>query len=513
MEIKLLLAKAISAIYYSSYTEQSDPETITTLIDRTLEHVTISDDVLQSNREHTAVLKVRGVLVWMKGKGSTNPYDLSDLMSRLRIACGDNDRLYDLFTKTLLVVDDPDAAYDRVNSVSSELYDFIANEELVKLLRNASHRVGYNREKIADIDRFRQELILKLQDLPLAGKRRAVSATRCIDISDIENLTQVFDLAQSAIDPESILKFPIKAANRMTGEQGGARRGEWDNVSALSGQNKSGNMLDKLISFCIYNTPKLINPKLKPLHVYATLEDKPELLVQKLYILLMQEEHGLPCKTVGVPASEMSNYVMERLSRNGWHVKILDYTEGAEVLDFVDDMKGFQKEGYEIFSAGCDYPNLFDKTNIVASVAGEEIQLTHRFIRKFTSPNNIYGYACHQLSTQAKELARQQPNDYIKKLPGMGYYEGCKKLDTEFDYETFVAKTIHNGQAWQEVQWGKHRKIGGTPEEDKYYALKFLPYPMMGVKYDLMLEEDLSFKKVGGRVVAGGAGHDWTDFE
>ena len=513
MEIKLLLAKAISAIYYASHSGSDDGESTTTLVERVIEYLPMPEDPLTQNREHSALLRCRQILVWMKGKGTAHPYDQNDLMARLSASCGDSDRLYDVFCKSILVVDDPDAAKDKYDAICHELYEYLAMEDMVKLLRAASHKTAFGRDNIPDISRFRDELVLKLQDLPLAGKRRAASAGRCIDINDIESLTQVYNLAQNAIDPESILKLPFKAANRMTGEQDGVRRGEWSNVSALSGMNKSGNLLDEFISFCIFNKPKLIEESKKACHVLAILEDKPELVLQKLYVLLLQHETGLPVIIKGVDPKEIAEYVYGRLTANGWHIKIFDYTEGAEVDDCIDDLKQLQKDGYEIVTFGCDYPNLFDKSSIVAQVAGEEIQLCHRKLRKFTAPNNIYGYAVHQLSTQAKELSRQFPDTYIKQLPGKGYYEGCKKLDTEFDFERFIAKTMHNGQAWQEVQWGKHRKIGSTPEQDKYFAMKYLPYPMMGFRYDYDLDEDLSFKKVGGRVAAGAAGSDWTDFD
>lgn len=513
MEIKLLLAKAISAVYYASYVPNYDEDGLTIMLERALEHIAVVDDPMQSNREHSQILKVRGLLIWMKQKGISHPFDLNDLMMRVRLSCGDNDRLYDLFCKTLLLVEDPDAAEEKVKEASNELYDFIGVEELFDLLKRSSHRVGFNRDKIENLSRYRDELILKLQELPLAGKKRAISATRSIDIDDVDSLEQVYELAQSAIDPEHILTLPLKAKNRMFGEQMGARRGEWANTSALPGNNKSGDMLDDFISFCIFNTPKLIDATKKPMHVFATLEDKPELILQKLYTSLKQHETGyeVPIKTKGVPPREMAQYVKARLMANGWNIRIFDYTSGASPFDFVEDLKQLQKEGYEIFTAGVDYPHLFDKSDIVASVAGEEVQLCVRIIRRFTSPNNIYGYAVHQLSTQAKELARNYP-DYIKRLPGLGYYESCKKYETEFDFAKLIAKTMHNGEAWQEYQWEKHRKVGSTDEADKYFATKFLPYPMMGVKYDIDRDEDTSFKKIGGRVTAGEAGNDWTDF-
>jgi hypothetical protein len=514
MEIKLLLAKAISAVYYASYIPNHDADALTFMLDRALVHIVVNDDPNGSGREQNAIQRLRGHLVWMKQKGIAHPYDLNDMMVRVRLACGDNDRLYDLFCRTLLVVDDPDAAAEKVKEVSHELYDFIGVEELFDTLKKASHRVGFNRDKIENLSKWRDELILKLQELPLAGKRRAVTAVRSLDFNDIENITQAYEMAQAAIDPNSILKLGLKAKNRMYGEQYGVRRGEWGNTSALPGNNKSGDLLDDFMAMCIFNSPTLIDKTKKPMHVLATLEDKPELILQKLYVGLKQHEtkYEMPIKTKGVPADEMASYVSKRLTENGWNVRILDYTTGASPFDLIADLEEIKKEGFEIFSLGIDYPHLMDKSDIVASVAGEEAQLVVRIIRRYTSPNNIAVYGVHQLSTQAKELARNYP-DYIKRLPGGGYYESCKKLETEFDFAKLIAKTMHNGFAYLEYQWEKHRKMGSTAEEDKYFAVKFLPHPMMGVKWDIDLEEDTSFKKVGGRLTAGEPGQDWTDFD
>lgn len=513
MEIKLLLAKAISAMYYSSHSAKNDPEALLNVIDRTLDHLHLTEDPTTSNREHTSLSRVRNLVIWMKKKGSENPYDINDLMGRIRVAAGDNDRLYDLFTRTILLVDDPDAAKDKYDESTSELYDFIGVEEFTKLLRESARKLGFDREKIPDISRFREELLAKMQDLPLSGKRNASNISRRIDISDVSSLEEVFIMAQTSIDPRAILKFPFQAANRMAGEQGGGRRGEWANISALPGQNKSGTLLDNLFSFCVFNSPMLFDETKKPLHVFATVEDKPELVLQKLYVLLMQYEFGLPVVIRGVDAREIAEYVYGKLTANGWHVMLLDYTRGADVDDYIDDLKQLVKEGFEIITAGCDYINLLTKNNIVSAVAGDEIQGAHRRVRKFTSPNNVYAYTCHQLSPAARDLARTYPDDYIKKLPDKGYYEGSKKLNTEFDYEVFCAKTVYQGQAWGEFQWGKHRKMGSTPEADKYYCLKFLDYPMMGFQYDLLLDEDTSYKKVGARKTNGEGGADWREFE
>lgn len=512
MEVKLRLAKSISLAYYASHVQNGPQDSVANLIDKILTHLKLPETT-GTERERSSLVQTRSVIVWMKARGFDTPFDLNDLMTRLRAASGEDDRLYDLFSRSLLLVDDPDAAKDKVKEISSELHEFIAVEEFENLLRRASRQLGFDRDKIEDVRAFREELVLKIQSLPFENRAGAGSAFRCLDITDLDSVAAVYHKAQVAVDPRSILKLGFKAKNRMTGSQMGARRGEYSNVSALPGQNKSGNLLDDFVAMNIFNKPVLFDETKKPLNIYVTIEDKLELVMEKLYVLLKQHEFGLPVVVNSIPPSEMAEYVYRRLSMNGHHIRIMELPGGTSSDAFLDELRAFQDEGFEIISLGLDYTNLIGKQGIPAQVAGDETQLLVRKIRSFTSPNDIYTYSAHQLSTDAKTLARQFPEDYLKRLQGKGYYEGCKKLDTEFDYEYMVAKTKHSGEWWQEVNWCKHRKVGTTLEQDKYYCLKFLEYPMLGFRYDVELEEDLSYSKVGGRNNVSQGGYDFAVFD
>lgn len=408
---------------------------------------------------------------------------------------------------------DPVVAATKYEECAGELYEFVAIEQFVSMMRGVSRTLGFEREKIPNIKQFRDDLMTKLHELPLGGKRRAAHVARCIDLSDVDSVETVYHMAQTAIDPRAILRYPFKAMNRMTGDQNGARRGEWLNVSALPGQNKSGNLLDIFVSMCIFNDPVLFDETKKPLHVYTTIEDKLELVFQKLYIVLMQQEHGLPVKIRGLEPKEMAAYVLARLTARGWNVRFVEFPNGGSSDEYLGILKEFQEDGFEIVSAGLDYANLIGKQGIPQMTAGDEVQGLHRKMRGWTSPQNIFHYTAHQLSTDAKTLARQFPEDYIKKLPGKGYYEGCKKLDTEFDFEYMVAKTTASGSTWQEFQWAKHRKLGATNEQDKYFVLKFLELPMIGFKYDVDLDIDTSYRKVGARAQGAEGGQEWSDFD
>lgn len=513
MELKLLLLKSISALYYSALTKSNRYDSVSELIDGVINHLPLNDRIsAEVSKESGSLQKLRGLLIWMKGKARDYEFDLADLMTRLRVACGDNDRLYSLFEGLLTEPLDPEDAGRRLENCLGDLYEFVAVEEFSDLLRKASRAVSFDRDKIGDLSTFKEELSKKLQGLSVGGKRRAAMIGRHIDISDVTGVEEVYAIAQTAIDPRAILKLAYKAMNRMTGDQEGARRGEWSNVSALPGQNKSGNLLDTFISMCIFNSPVLFDESKKPLHIYTTIEDKAELVMQKLYVMLKQHETGLPVIVRDLLPKEMAEYVNMRLSANGWNVRIVELPGGTNVSDYVEMLRAYQEDGYEIVSAGCDYVNLLGKEGLPAVTAGDEVQLTHRTIRSFTAPANIYHYTAHQLSTDAKTLARQFPDDYVKRLPGKGYYEGCKKLDTEFDFEYIVAKTVHGGHTWQEFQWSKHRKMGATNESAKYFALKFQELPMIGFKYDYDLDIDLSYRKIGARTT-GQDGSAWNDFD
>lgn len=513
MELKLLLLKSISAIYYSTLAPKGRGEAIGELMNGVVTHLPLNGrGGSEAGKETGSLQKLRGILIWMKGKGQDFTFDHTDLMARIRVACGDNDRLYGLFENLIEKPHDPEDAARRLDNCLGDLYEFVAVEEFSELLRKASRAVSFDREKIGDLSAFKEELSKKLQDLSVGGKRRAAMIGRHIDISDITGVEEVYAIAQMAIDPRAILKLGYKAMNRMTGDQEGARRGEWSNVSALPGQNKSGNLLDTFIAMCIFNSPVLFDESKKPLHIYTTIEDKAELVMQKLYVLLKQHEHDKPVIIKGLDPREMAEYVFSRLTANGWNVRIVELPGGTPVADYVDMLRGYQDDGFEIVSAGCDYINLLGKENLPAVVAGDEVQLAHRYVRSFTSPANIYHYTAHQLSTDAKTLARQFPDDYVKRLAGKGYYEGCKKLDTEFDFEYIVAKTLNGGFTWQEFQWSKHRKMGATDEAVKYFALKFQELPMIGFKFDFDLDIDLSYRKIGARST-GQQGEAWDDFD
>lgn len=497
METKLLLLKAISLAYYRSHTNREHTTSTDLLLQQVMDHISLPEDSDGFSKERGHLMKLRGLLLWMVRNPNTSKYDIADLMARIRVAVGDNDRLYELFMHSILRVDET-AALDKVASISSELTQYIAIEEFTSTLRNASKRVAFNKDKIDDISKWRADLISKLEAFPIEGRRTISSATRIVNLSDIESVSDIFESAQQRIDPDLILKLPYRGLADFTGPQQGFMLGDWTVHCALPGQNKTGVLIDIFCGWALLNKATSRTPGKKPTLVYVTIEDPIETVMQKIYTILRQVETKKPVKVVGIPFSEMATYVKEVFSKNGWEAFVLQFPIGGHSEEYLQIFRDLDDDGYAITAVACDYVNLIGKKGIPAVTAGDEIKYLHRKLRGFFNPRLITHSTVHQLGPKAKEMFRLDPLDYIRKLPNQGSFEGCTSLDTEPDFIFYTAKTQHGRSAWwQQFQFDKHRRIGTLPDSLKYFASKFQPYPMMNCHWDVLEDKSNAFERVG----------------
>lgn len=510
MEVKLLLLKAIVSLYYFSLGDSKDSTYLSKTIHKVIDRLDIQTDPGETSKERILLSNLKSLAFWMIDNVNSGKFEHLDLMTRLEFVCGEDQKLYNLFVKNLIESDDDAVISIRSTKAIDAMNEFLSTELLIDTLRKASKAVSFDRDSIEDIVSFKRTLMNNLEDIKL-GDERKISDDHVLDLKDIGKLTEKFELANDLQNDTHILKFPFKAMNRMTGDHAGAKRGDYSCVVALAGHNKTGNLLDNFISFCIFNDPALVDPEKKPLHVYTTIEDSVTDIITKLYVLLMQQEFGLPVSLRGIDAGEQAEYVSRRLTARGWEVKIIDFENGGTVFSYLDQLKAFEDQGYEIASAGLDYAHLMDQSAMGRDNMAENAKAIHRTIDNFIAPKLIYHYTAHQLSSEARTLLRQFPDDFIGQLVDKGYYEGCRTLNSEFSYEYYTAKRIKDGVAWQEFQWAKHRKLGATEEGDKYFAMKYYPIGMIGYPYDVEDDKDLSYKKVGNRSTQSD-GNEWNDF-
>lgn len=511
MDIKLLLLKSISTLYYFSKTGSTSSDIVKNTVESVVDQMEISYDPTDISKERKMLSDLKLLVERLLTRDLTTNIDREDLMSRIEIACDEDIRTVELFNRNILDVGS-DEANVKYRLAMNELQDYISEEKLISTIRNASRAISFDRNSIKDLNTFKLKLIDQLNEVKI-DNRSSATDPNIIDISDVGKLEEVFQKAEDLVSSEGILKFPFKGLNRMTGENGGARRGEYTAVHALAGHNKTGTLLDIFISMCLFNKPHPLDPTKKPLHVYFTIEDPVTEVVRKIFVMIKQHETGLPVDLRGIGYKEQAAYVSDRLSENGFHVKIVDFENGGSPFKYLNYLENFIEDGYEIISCGCDYVNLMDREAVGKNNIADNTKGLHRIISDWTKPRDIFHYTAGQLSSDARDLMRMYPDEFITRLLDKGYYENCKTLSTEFDMEFFIYKRVHNGETWQEFQWGKHRKLGATLESDKYFAMKYYPVGMIGYPWDVDKDgEDYSYKKVGNRNTQGSGVSEWSEF-
>lgn len=515
MDIKLLLVKSISALYQASYLG-SAVENTKDLVKQALVYTRMPDVNSETSVERGSIVQLRTTLLWMLAQSESQPYDRADLLQRLRVNVGTDDKLYDALNQGLPALEnaDKDEIGKVVGRFRRELKKYVSQERTKEVLKNASYQASFKGDGINDWQAFLNKIGEDLKSIDLDQETKHDPAyVATIDFDDPESVDRAYETLEELLSDEGVIKLPFKRANDLFGENQGMRRGEFLNWNALPGNYKSGWLLDTFVGGAIFNDPFLFDKTKIPAMVMFSTEDEAPIIMQKIFVILKQRETGLPVIVKKIPKEEIRAYVISQMQARGWKIfihkvrpSLFTYTK------YIQAMEEYKAKGFEIALCVCDYLSMFNKEGCRNDNKGDEFQDLFRRVREYCAINRITHPTAHQLSTDAKNLARQFPDEWLKMIPGKGYYEGCKKLETEVDFEGYLNKKETNTGTFLEVLWGKHRKIGSTPQKAKYFALRFCEEPMHGLMYDLD-REDSGYDIAGGRSAAEGGGKHWFDLE
>lgn len=516
MDIKLLIVKAITLIYQESHLAGVQSSTTKPLIKDALEFVKVPENGVDEGLERNSIIHLRATLLGMMQSNDSQPYDKNDLLQRLRINLRGDDATYEAFVSTIIDYDDQEKLLKIVARGKRELKSFVSKEKAKEVFKRASHKMVFNSNDIGDLDAFLKNTMAQLAEIDAGHNdtKTDPAFVGTIDFGSKESVTAAFAEMKAALSSEGTIKMPWQKANEMLGENDGIRRGETHLWNALPHNYKSGLLMDIFISGCIFNNPFLFDTTKKPALVLFSTEDDLPLIIKKIYVILKQRElnYEVPVLIKKVSEEEATDYVMTELTKTGWNVFIHRVKPSLfTVHKYISTMEDYKANGFEVAMVVCDYLAMFSKEGRRAENKGDDIQDLFRSTREYNAANRIAFVTAHQLSTDVKALKRINPDTYLLDLPGKGYYEGCRKIDTEVDFEGYINKrTVVNG-TYLELLWGKHR--GVVPGEDKkYFVLKFLESPLYGIAYDFD-REDSSFKVVGGKPNTEGGGKEWFDIE
>jgi hypothetical protein len=435
-------------------------------------------------------------------------YEPNELLSRLRLDCGDDDIIYEALQAGIEPELSEGALKRTCINLRNQLRNYFRNKDVVDMITQAFHEVKFNKTKIGNISTFALKLHEKLAPYTTNALEKDPAVVDAVDFSKPDEVSAIFETVKESESGETILRLGIKARNRML--DGGYRRGEAVVNSALAHNFKTGQNLTDFRHIAVYNTPVLKNPGKKPCLLRISFEDSLKENFMFMYEQFYMNEHKkdpkrkLPDLTQ-MSKEELMEYFMPRMTATGFNVFMMRVNPSAwTYLDLQNKILELEAEGYEVIACFVDYLAMMPTTGCIPSTNGADIRDMYRRIRNFCSARHILFVTPHQLSSEARKLVRDGATNFVKMLPGKAYYDGCQRLEQEVDLEIFQHIEFVGGNAYLTTMRGKHRKTRQTPRGDHYYALKM--HDVGNIIDDVDDEVDTSYKVPGASPV--GTGHD-----
>ncbi len=500
VDLKLLLVKLITLLYVENQ-NGIVTETSTKLISDALDAAPFRDVGLLPTGTMDTLHSLRRTIQWMLKLPAAEKFDQQDLIQRLRVNTENDETVFGALYDGLTARRDDDQSKKLIAQCQRDIREYMEQLKVEKIVREASRKLSGPKDKI-DWRHFVKELRTELKPYnTIGGRARHSSIIDDFDLNDPATLTGSMERRVVELSNDGVMRTGIQGLNRMFGQIGGIRRGEYCCIGALQHNYKSGLVLKIMEGVALYNTPFLRNPDKKPLLLHISFENDASDNFCWLYKSLKEQETGEDTNPSTVPIEEIHRYVSERLQATGFHIKLMridpsDFT----YHDLFELITNLEEDGYEIPIAFIDYLNMMSKKGCEVGTTGKDIQDLARRTRNFFSKKGIAVVTPHQLSSDAKSLIRMGVDDFVKQVKGKGYWDGCKRLDQEFDFEMYIHIVIQDDKSYLTMQRGKHRGFHITPPADHYCVLPF--HPIGGIKNDID-GVDLSSKWIG---VSGGDG-------
>lgn len=519
MDIRLLLVRTTTLAYLANKLVQLDKKNQYLVDDtnkflmRVEPFIPLPENSLDGGLERNSYKLAKDVLMWLIRDATPEVATRKEILNRLKIALSADERYYIIFEESLEDIDDEDKINSAMISIRRDLQNHLSQQEVIKLVREASYKAQFKSGDIDDWGVWRDNLLDTLKDVSFDVKVEEDPAfVASVNFNDRDSLHDAYSEMDKVFSTEGVIKTPFQGLNRMLGENGGFRRGEYANMYGLAHNYKSGGLMDIVAGTILFNKPHLLDSDMKPAILMVSCEDDMHIMLRKLFIVFKQHETKLPVAISTFNIDQITDYVMDVVKKNGWNLFMYRVVPSQfNVAKYIGLMKDLKMKGYEIALAVNDYVAKMSLEGINQKGAnGDAMVELHSRIFEYTKPNEITHITGHQLSPDAKRLRRLFPEDFIHRLTGGGYTEGSTKLDQIPDIEIFMNKRETPHGVFLELAWGKHRGDNSTTEADTYCVYKFNERPMYGIAFDVD-GEDMSLKKVG--AVSSGGDSEWFNLD
>lgn len=475
MDNKILLQKMIALLYRESQIanlEENSSELIKTALCTVKQNKSIPD----IGYERTKLDGLKSLVLEMIENPVHYTYDQDVLLSTLKVICDEDEKLYeslhDLISKPLT----DGGLKTSVLNLQKSIQNAYKTQSISDILSKADYEFKFKRDTI-NVNEFLSGLQGQLEALQLSSTSKDPAIMGRVSFSDRTSVVQAFTEAEDMVNGDGILKLGYKCLNIMY--QGGLRRGQFMQVSALKFNYKTGFTLGIFKQVALYNKPHMLDQEKKPLLLYLLFEDELPNRTQFLYESLKFTETREPVDMTNVSKEEMSDYVMDRLKINGYHVEMIRVNPSLWTYrNILSTVIEFESQGYEIHLLAIDYLALLPTTGCVTSgPMGTDKRDMFSRVRNFCAAKKIAVITPHQLSSEAGGLLRGglPEHSFVKEVANRDFYEGSKQLSQGFDLGTVIHVFQHDGEYYLSMHREKHRGVAILPDKDKFFMMKFPP--------------------------------------
>lgn len=404
------------------------------------------------------------------------PYDSTSILESFSIISSDvgNESKYDVLEKMLKADLDQTALSRSIVTLKSMIDNFQKDMELKWLIKIANIEIN-NVTSGKDLKTYVLDIVTKIQNLVNATGEVDPAVQSEFDLTNQDGMTDALNQIKKARS-DNVLVTGFKGLNKML--QGGFRRHELWNVFALQHNYKSGFLQTLFCQFCMLNKPKLKDPTKKPMIMYISFEDDPHIYLEQMYKYIYYSEFRKNPDINNTDPSEISKYLINNLTRNGYTPYTLRADPTSWSIDkMFDKVNVIMSEGYEIHAVIIDYLTKLPTTGCDRSgPQGTDVRDMFQRVKSFFGKREIACITAHQLSTDAVMLKRQNYTGemFLKELVGKGYTELSKQIPHILDGELYMCiENKGSDENYLCFQRGKHRIPTRISEKDMFFKIKF----------------------------------------
>lgn len=509
MDSKLVLFQCIALLFRESQLAQRQSPSKET-IKEAINAIRLPEASITLDQSREVLVALRSTVVYMVDQPADTVFDHDHIIQRIRLATVGDEGLFRVFEEGLRPLETDDDIKRQVVNLRRDLESYIREIKLKELTKKHYTLTHFSEEPV-DWKNLPTDYAAEFEAFVHTGDAKKEGIVDEIDFDDPDSMVDAVTRSLEENAGNGMLSSGWQGLNRMLGGDTFYRRGDFVVVGALQHNFKSGWISSHLRDFAMLNKPYMYDENKKPLLLFITTENSVKDNIMWMYIHLKEMETGEPCDVRAATPQEISDYVKERLSVMGYHIKMLradpsEYTYRR----FFDLVLQLEADGYEIHACLFDYLNMISKRGLEKTHNGSDIRELFRRIRNFCSPRGILFMTPHQLSVDAKGLLRGgvSPEDFVKEIANKGYWDSCKVIDQEVDLEIYIHIVKRDGISYLTVQRGKHRKPKVTAEKDLYFVLRF--QQIGGLLPDIG-KPDSSLPKVGASSFGEGGELAWYD--